>query len=148
MNGLAAVGVAIVLVLTGTACNEGDDEGGSFSLELAGDAEVCEGDTCGGDGAGTAEVTINSDQNEICYEIALDGVQDVTAAHIHAAPEGEAGDVVVDLDYAGDDAGAEGCVDGIDESILEEVSEEPGRHYLNVHSEEYPDGAARAQLES
>lgn len=148
MKRLAATGVAIALALSGAACNEGDDEGGSFSLELTGDAEVCDGDTCGGDGTGTAEVTINSDQNEVCYEIVLEEVQDVTAAHIHAAPEGEAGEVVIDLEYAGDDAGAEECVDGIDESVLEDVSEEPERHYLNVHSEEYPDGAVRAQLES
>lgn len=134
-------------VLAVAGCNEGDDEGGDFSLTLSGAAEVCDGDTCGGDGSGSASISINSDQNEVCYEISLDGVDGTSAAHIHAAPAGEAGEVVVDLEYEGDDEGGENCVDGIDESVLEEISEEPERHYLNVHSEQYPDGAARAQLE-
>ena len=141
--------LVVVLILCASvlgACNEGDDEGGSFELELSGEAEVCDGDTCGGDGTGSATVEINSDQNEICYEVELEGVEGANAAHIHAAPEGESGDVVVNLAYDGDDSGGEGCVDGIEESVLEEISEEPARHYLNVHSEEYPDGAARAQL--
>lgn len=148
MKRSVVIGLVAVTALLGASCNEGDDEGGSFSLDLSGDAEVCDGDTCGGPGTGTAEVTINTDRNEVCYEISLEEVTGVTAAHIHAAPEGEAGDVVVDLEYDGDDEGAEACVDGIDEGTLEEVSEEPARHYLNVHSDEYPDGAVRAQLES
>lgn len=142
----ASIAAAVVLLAFG-ACNEGDDEGGDFELSLSGDEEVCDGDTCGGDGSGSATITINSDRNEVCYEISLDGVEGATAAHIHAAPEGEAGDVVVDLEYEGDDEGGDKCVDGIDESVLEEISEEPERHYLNVHSDEYPDGAVRAQLQ-
>lgn len=138
---------AAAILLAFSACNEGDDEGGDFDLSLNGADEVCDGNACGGDGTGSGTITINSDQNEVCYEIALDGVEDVTAAHIHAAPEGEAGDVVVDLAYEGGDDGGEKCVDGIEESVLEEIAEEPARHYLNVHSEEYPDGAARAQLQ-
>jgi len=139
--------VAAVAVLILGACNAGNDERGDFSLELSGANEVCDGDTCGGEGTGNATVTINSDRNEICYDISLEGVSNVIASHIHAAPEGESGDPVVDLQYEGDDEGAEGCVDGVDEGILEDITEEPERHYLNVHSEEYPDGAARAQLQ-
>lgn len=146
MRRVVSIGLVAFAVFLGAGCNEGDDEGGSFSLALSGEAEVCDGDTCGGGGTGSADIEINSDRNELCYEISLDDVEDVTAAHIHAAPEGEAGDVVIDLEYAGDDTGAEECIDGIDENILEDVSEEPERHYLNVHSEEYPDGAARDQL--
>ncbi len=134
-----------LLTLFATACNEGDDEGGSFDLELSADAEICEGDTCGGEGSGTATIDINSDQNEVCYEIALEGVEDATAAHIHEGSEDESGDVVVDLEYSGDEG--ETCVDGLDEGDLETITEEPSGFYLNVHSEQYPDGAARAQLD-
>ncbi len=138
----------LVPALLLAACNEGDDEGGDFTPTLSGANEVCDEDgSCGGEGSGTATVDINSDRNEICYKIELSGVEGVTAAHIHAAPAGEPGDVVVDLAYEGDDAGGEGCVDGIEEGVLEEISEEPGRHYLNVHTDDLPDGAARGQLE-
>ena len=145
---LLVLGISLIFVL-GACNNEGDDEGGNFSLALSGDAEVCEGDTCGGDGSGTAEVDINSDQNEICYEITLEGVEGANAAHIHSGDEGESGDVVVDLSYEGDDEGTgeEKCIDDIEESVLEEISEEPEGHYLNVHTEELPDGAVRAQLQ-
>ena len=138
------------LVLTGmwlTACNPGDDEGGNLSAELSGANEVCEGDTCGGTGTGSADVEINSDQNELCYEIALQGVEMVKAAHIHSGEEGMAGPILIDLKYAGDDTGGDACLDGIEESDLEDVSEEPANFYVNVHSERYPDGAVRGQLE-
>ncbi|MDQ3646416.1 MAG: CHRD domain-containing protein, partial [Actinomycetota bacterium] len=104
------VSLVVALALLGGACNEGDDEGGSFELELSGAAEVCdEGGKCGGDGSGTATVDINSDQNEICYEITLEGVEGANASHIHEAEEGESGDVVVDLAYTGEEG--ERCVD-------------------------------------
>ncbi|HEX2053635.1 MAG TPA: CHRD domain-containing protein [Actinomycetota bacterium] len=142
--GMLLVSIAVLLL---AACNPGDDEGGGFEAELSGANEVCEGDTCGGDGTGTATVEINSDENQVCYNIELAGVENVTMAHIHTGEEGEAGPVLVNLEYGGDDSGGEGCVDGIDESTLEEISEEPGNFYVNVHSERYPDGAVRGQLE-
>ncbi len=136
----------MVVALFAGACNEGNDEGGSFDLELTADSEVCDGDTCGGDGSGNATVDINSDENEVCYEITLEGVEGANAAHIHEGGEGENGDVVVDLEYSGDEG--ETCVDGVDEGVLEDIGEEPSQFYVNVHSEQYPDGAARGQLEA
>ncbi len=136
----------VVVALFVGACNEGNDEGGSFEVDLTSDAEVCDGDTCGGDGSGTATVDINSDQNQICYEITLDGVEDASAAHIHTGEEGENGDVLVDLLFTGEEG--ETCVDDVDEGALEDIAEEPSGFYVNVHSEQYPDGAARGQLGS
>ena len=146
MNRIAVWTLALLASILLAACNPGDDEGGSFTADLTGAEEVCEGDTCGGDGTGTAEVDINSDRNEVCYDIRLAGVENVTAAHIHEGEEGEAGPVVIGLEYEGDDTGGEACVDGVDEGELENVSENPSSYYVNVHSERYPDGAVRGQL--
>lgn len=143
MSRLILVATALLALV---ACNPGDDEGGSFALQLSGDNEVCEGDSCGGDGTGTAIIDINPDRNEVCYQIGLRDVEDVTGAHIHVGDEGETGDVLVNLRYSGDNDGGEDCVDDVDEAILEQISEDPAGHYLNVHSERYPDGAVRAQL--
>ena len=138
------VGCAIVLLLVG-ACG---DEGGDFEVQLDGANEVCEdADACGGSGSGTATVDIDSDSNEVCYTFELDGVEGVNAAHIHEGEEGRSGDPVVDLAYDGDDEGAEGCVDGVDEDVLEDILDSPSEYYVNVHTERYPDGAGRAQLE-
>ena len=144
-SGLLALAVLATMWLQ--ACNPGDDEGGDLAADLSGVNEVCEGDTCGGEGTGTAEVEINSDRNRLCYQITLERVEKVTAAHIHTGEDGRAGPVLIDLKYQGDDSGGEGCVDGIGESTLEDVSQEPANFYLNVHSEGYPDGAVRGQLE-
>jgi hypothetical protein len=136
----------LILIFVLIACNPGDDEGGDFSFKLSGAEEVCEGDTCGGPGTGEADVKINSDRNEVCYDIKLEGVTEVTAAHIHSGEKGSAGPIVVNLEYAGDDSGGEGCVDGVDEGVLEKISEQPAAYYVNVHSNRYPDGAVRGQL--
>lgn len=146
MKKLLVVAVSLLAAVLVAACNPGDDEGGSFEIDLSGANEICEGDTCGGDGTGTAQVDINSDENQVCYDISLEGVQGVTAAHIHSGGSDEAGPVVVNLEYDGDDQGDDKCVDGVSESDLEDISEAPANFYVNVHSEQYPDGAVRGQL--
>lgn len=149
MRRLGMVALPIAAVLTLAGCNSGDDEGGDFGIELSGANEVCaQGQTCGDpDGSGTATVEINSDRNELCYELSLQGISGVTAAHIHEAPVGEAGDAEVDLEFSGPDGGADACLDGIAEDVLEEIAANPDRHYVNVHTQEFPDGAVRGQLE-
>ncbi len=137
---------AVLVLLSASAC---DGEGGEFNVDLTGENEVCDDpDACGGEGSGSATVTIDPDQNEVCYEIDLEGVEGTNASHIHEAPEGEVGDVVVDLAYTGDDSGADDCVDGVDEGVLEDILDNPSDYYVNVHTEQLPDGAVRGQLES
>jgi CHRD domain-containing protein len=142
---MLVVPVAAGLVMT--ACNKGNDEGGKFDIKLSGADEVCADNAkCGGNGSGEATIEINSDRNRVCYDIKLDGMKDVTAAHIHDGEKGKAGPVVVNLNYSGTDSGGQACVDGVSESVLEKVSKDPDKHYLNVHTKTYPDGAARGQL--
>ncbi len=137
----------MVLVVAASSCTE--DEGNEFEVGLRGTNEVCDDATaCGGDGTGTATIEIDADENEVCYEFELEDVEGVNAAHIHEGEEGQSGDPVVDLAYAGDDTGAEDCVDGVDESILEDILEDPTAFYVNVHTEDLPDGAGRGQLAS
>ncbi|MGH2721047.1 MAG: CHRD domain-containing protein [Actinomycetota bacterium] len=139
----AAVGIALA------ACgNTGNDEGGDFQPELSGADEVCSAEQkCGDpDGSGSASVEINSDRNELCYDITLSGISGVTAAHIHKGASGEPGDVVLNLEWAGTDTGGEACLDGVDEGTLERISKDPVNHYVNVHTSEFPDGAVRGQL--
>lgn len=135
---------AVVLVV-GSCTDEGDE----FEVELSGENEVCDDpEACGGSGSGTATIEIDSDENEVCYTFELEGVEDVSAAHIHEGEEGQPGDPVVDLAYQGDDTGADDCVDGVDEGLLEDILDNPSGYYVNVHSEQYPDGAGRGQLET
>jgi hypothetical protein len=113
--------VAVVFCFAVVGCTE--DEGASYEFDLAGSNEVCDGDTCGGDGSGSATLAINADRDVICYEISLEGLEGVIASHIHEAPEGESGDPVVDITGLDDDGG-EDCVE-VEEELLEEILAEP-----------------------
>lgn len=149
MKRLASLVLPVAMGIALAACgNTGDDEGGKFDLSLSGADEVCSAEQkCGDpDGSGTTTVEINSDQNELCYDITLSGVTGVSAAHIHKGATGEPGDVVLNLEWAGTDTGGEACLDGVDEGTLERISKDPVNHYVNVHTSEFPDGAVRGQL--
>ena len=41
-----------------------------------------------------------------------------------------------------------GCQTDVDETAAAAIFTDPSGHYVNVHSETYPDGAVRGQLEA
>ncbi len=137
------VGILLVAVLVVVAC-DGDDAA-EFRTDLAGANEVCEdANACGGEGSGSATITLDADEDEVCYDISLEGVEGVNASHIHEGEEGVAGDPVIDLTGL-DDEGGSACVEA-DEGLIEEIIDDPSEYYVNVHTEDLPDGAARGQL--
>jgi CHRD domain len=73
----------------------------------------------------------------------------VGAAHIHAAPAGVAGPVLVPLftgvGLLGTDS-ASGCVLGVSQELIKAITHDPGAYYVNVHSSVFPAGAVRGQL--
>lgn len=84
----------------------------------------------------------------ICYEAKTQAIAGVAAAHIHEAPAGSAGGVVVDL--RPDLADRTGnmwsyCVSTTPE-VAAEIIAEPTDYYVNVHNAAYPAGAIRGQL--
>src|SRR5215217_638486 len=70
--------------------------GRPLSTELTGSAEVPgPGDP---DGSGTAAITVNPGQEEVCWAIEAEGIElPALSAHIHEGTVGVAGDVVVTL---------------------------------------------------
>lgn len=118
----------------------GSDTGGRpLSAVLSGAAEVPgPGDT---DGSGTADVTLNQGEARVCWEITW---QDITeppfAAHIHVAPAGVAGPVVVPLNPI-----AGGCTTA-DPDLIKAIRQDPAAYYVNVHTTDFPGGAIRGQL--
>jgi len=121
--------------------------GRPLSATLTGAAEVPgPGDA---DASGTALVTLNEGQGEVCFSLDWAGIDGtVTAAHIHAAPAGVAGPVVVSL-LAGAFAGtgsASGCSSGVSEELIKAIRHDPAGYYVNIHSTVFPAGAVRGQL--
>ena len=120
----------------------GGKGGQRLSTTLTGDAEVPgPGDP---DGRGTATITLNRGQEKVCFEIAVSNIAAPTAAHIHEAPAGASGPVVVGL-FMGAGSPLSGCVSA-DRDLIAEIAADPSDYYVNVHNAEYPAGAVRGQL--
>jgi hypothetical protein len=97
------------------------------------------------DGYGVSKITIHPDKNHLCASIRVFKIAPATAAHIHKAPKGVAGPVVVHLPTPNHDGYAEGCVSA-DSKLLKDIANNPTVYYVNVHNSPYPDGAIRGQL--
>jgi CHRD domain len=109
---------------------------------LSGEEEVPEG----GQGSGTARLTLDPATGRVCFNIRLQGVGRTAAGHIHKGGKGVAGDVVVPL-YASVTRRPRGCAKAPSTSIVRQILQRPGRYYVNVHTAAYPGGAARGQLQ-
>jgi hypothetical protein len=98
------------------------------------------------DGSGWFAATFNPGTGEVCYAFEVTGVEPLTAAHIHFAPAGSPGGVVIPTPITGPTGGS-GCVTA-DRDLVKAIIKEPGAYYSNVHNAPYPGGALRGQLES
>jgi len=112
---------------------------------LTGAAECNAAGTCGlgdPDGAGTAELTATlRPHSRICWSIDVTNITlPPTGVHIHRAPVGVAGPIVVD--FMGQ---LSGCTN-VAPTLLSEIIHHPERFYVNVHNADFPAGAIRGQL--
>lgn len=119
----------------------------NFTTELTGAVEVPgPGDP---DGSGMAKITLDPSQGRVCFLITVSNIAlPATGAHIHQAPVGEAGPVVVPLTPPGEGGSSAGCVSDVDRNLIQNIIQNPEQYYVNVHNAEFPDGAARGQLPS
>jgi len=99
------------------------------------------------DATGSAAITIDMPNGQVCYNLTVQNLTlPATMAHIHRGAAGEAGPPVVPFDKAPDASGnAVGCV-LVDAALLQEIASNPAGFYVNVHTSDFPDGAARGQL--
>src|ERR671913_2361644 len=106
----AVVALALAGAASAARLDVADHGGRPFSTELTGAAEVPgPGDP---DGRGTATITVNPGQGEVCYELS---VGDITlpaiGAHIHVGDAGENGPVVVPLEEPDASGVSSGCAE-------------------------------------
>jgi hypothetical protein len=139
MRRLIAVGVLVSGLAVAPALALGS-AGKTMSLEakLAGKNEVPKA----GSASGEAYVQITG--TKVCWQFKeLKGLAGAAAAHIHKAPAGKSGPVVVPLGAA---FKAKGCTTA-PAAIAKAIAAHPSAYYVNVHTPKHPDGAARGQLE-
>jgi len=118
---------------------------GALGAEVGFSADLTNGGEGDEDGSGTAAITIDPDTGEVCYDLTVEGIQPVTASHIHIGAESESGDVVVPLDVDGFEGSSSDCVDASD-ADLDAIIANPAGYYVNIHTEDFPAGAIRGQL--
>ena len=139
-----SISISLALALTAGLVFAGVAMAGGrpMSIELTGAAEAPgPGDP---DGSGTASFTFNPGTGEVCYDYSVTGVEPLAAAHIHLAPAGSPGPVVIPLEPTSPTGGS-GCVT-VDPALVLAIIKDPGAYYFNVHNATYPAGALRGQL--
>lgn len=116
--------------------------GRKFTTILTGAAEVPgPGDP---DGRGTAVITLNHGQGTISYSLTVSGIEPARAAHIHEAPAGKAGPVVIGL--AAPTNGSSSETKPVSRELIKDIIQNPSNYYVNVHNAPFPAGALRGQL--
>lgn len=128
----------------------------TFTANLKGRNEVPANDS---DAAGQAIVKFSKDNSSLSYKLIVANIDNVRVAHIHCAVEGENGPVGVTL-YGGPTVTTNGILaqatvtapdagNACSWSSISDVREaiENGGAYVNVHSDEFPPGEIRGQLD-
>jgi hypothetical protein len=132
-----------------------------FIAPMSGDQEVPPADTRA---RGQTTFTLSEDGSELSYRLIVANLHNVTQAHIHLAPAGANGPVVLWLYPAGPPAQlipgrssgvlATGTVTAADlvglledqplSALIEEMR--AGNAYVNVHTSQFPPGEIRGQI--
>jgi hypothetical protein len=163
ISSVVGVTTAVFLILaaisaTTTISSYAQTTSSIFPATLEGEHEVPAVDS---DAKGFAVFGLSNDGTELEYLVIVANIEDVTAAHIHLAPEGENGDIVAFL--FNPEAPTEGRTNGVlargtitsadlvgplEGATLSELIDEieAGNTYVNVHTVEHPDGEIRGQI--
>lgn len=155
----AALGAAVVAAILGTSAASatsdvtppvgitvpagGTDAPTVLVASLEGRNEVTAGAP-----EGQALELISIRDNTLTYSVAWRGIGAPTAVEIHAGARGVDGPVVVPL-FATPrpaDGFASGTVTVTDSTLLDALRSDPSGFYTDLHTTEFPTGAARAQL--
>ncbi|AHG05278.1 hypothetical protein HALDL1_10105 [Halobacterium sp. DL1] len=121
-----------------------------FEADLSGDNEVPAVDT---DASGTARVAVSEDGDQISYRFQVQNLSNPVAAHIHCGGPDENGPVGITLYNDGvftpgiaaqPDEGNECDWETLDDAV---AAMRDGDTYVNLHTEQNPQGEIRGQLE-
>jgi len=139
-------GLAIALAVVSPA--SAGTGGRPLSTTLSGANEVPgPGDP---DATGQADLRLNQGKERVCFNISWSGIDGtVVAGHIHVAPPGVPGPIVVSLftgAFASTDAVSD-CVGNVDPDLIKAIRKDPSAYYVNLHSApSFLNGAVRGQL--
>jgi hypothetical protein len=117
-------------------------ESKTYTAKLSADEETPAKGPAGGTGAATIKIDMGAKQ--LCYAVSWSPeVGTPNAGHIHKGPKGLNGPVLVQFDLP---AKPQACVT-VDQTVLADIAGDPGGHYVNLHTDKFPGGAVRGQLQ-
>ena len=152
--GVAALAIGLLLTLAAPSVSAQPPRAEEFAVRLSGANEVPE-NVHGNDDRGIARVTLIED-GTICWRVPAlkltDGEALPHAGHIHFAPVGVAGPIVVHFFGTGDGGAAptsyptsETCR-SVDPVLVVQIMDAPDQYYVNLHNATHPSGVVRGQL--
>ena len=131
--------------------------GDRLKAEMDGSQEVPAADP---DGSGRSKVNLSVEGNEVCVDFKFRDVGTPNRGHIHSAPAGVNGPIVVAFfDIQAPTAAADPrhddledgkfstCVTIDNDTLLNDIAANPANYYVNLHNARFPGGAIRGQLE-
>lgn len=134
---LATVGIASAMIFGAGAAIA---ETLTFNAKLAGSTEVPANDSAG---TGTVEMIVDTETKKVTWAMTTDGLSGAaTAAHAHG-PAAATENAPPVIDMSGDMM-MKGSAD-VTEAQWTDMK--AGKYYVNVHTEKFPDGEIRGQLE-
>ncbi len=98
------------------------------------------------DGSGTAHVVLLPSESRICYSLMATDIAPATAAHIHREAAGINGPIVLELlPPPPTERTSSECIE-VDPALLDALLANPDGYYIDIHNDEFPNGAIRDQL--
>jgi hypothetical protein len=100
----------------------------------------------GGEAGGHGFFSYTIEGTKFCWTLSWRGIAAPLDGHVHFAPRGIAGPIVIDLDT--DDVGGpdvSGCR-VITTGLAAAITSDPGAYYVNLHNTGFQAGAIRGQL--
>lgn len=115
-----------------------------FRAVLNGGNELMAGDP---DGWGRVRIRVDDTLNRLCADLETRSIGQVTSAQIYRGRPGAEGDPVVNINrpHGADDNDSDDC-DNIGDTLADEIQSNPASFYVNVMTDEFPQGAVRGQF--
>lgn len=120
--------------------------GGSNPNKLR--ADLSGGPGADPDGVGTAFVSLQPNRRRICFRIAYRRIAKPDRGHIHEAPKGAKGSILIDL-FVGPRPGGSpitGCVRYLRRGTITQIRRNPHRYFVELHNTRLLGGAIRGRL--
>ena len=146
IGAVALAAIAVGFAVTSSAQRSSSNR--AFVTVLDGRSEIGEDGRRGaGDRNGGGAFSAILDGRELCYGIQVKNIVDPNAAHIHRGRPNQNGPIVHPLEppESGDPGASADCTT-LEAGLARSIRRNPARFYVNVHNEDFPNGAVRGQL--